>query len=163
MAAARGQNGADVKPLMERLSAEIGEEAALRLSAAYGGRQLYIAHTARADSELVRLVGEIAAAKLARRFGGVFLTLPMGPGRKMRIRQLRTEGYAVAEIAEALGCTERYAYRVLAQERAEGGPEQEAVSARARRRRRKKARKRGRKQKPVQAPPRVAEQRSLWE
>lgn len=144
---------------MERLTAEIGEEAALRLSAQFGGRQLYIAHSMRADSEVVQLIGEAAAARVAKRFGGIFLSLPIGPGRKMRIRAMRADEYTVAEIAAAVGCTDRYVYRVLAEERAEGG----TTAAPRRRRKRRAKRKRGGKQKKTTSPPRPAEQRSLWD
>jgi Mor family transcriptional regulator len=99
----------------------IGQDAAVRLSAHFGGRQLYVPHTPPAGSELVGVVGEIAARKLGRRFGGVIYMVPIREGKRARIIEARRQKRKIREIASDLACTERHVYKVLAEFRQDGG------------------------------------------
>lgn len=106
---------------LDRFADVIGEEAALRLSAHFGGRQLYVPHAPRPDSELVQVIGEECAEALAKHFGGIFYSVPLEVGKRARIVELRKTGEKIRAIAEELGCTERHVYNVLAEYRAGGG------------------------------------------
>lgn len=99
----------------------IGEQAAIRLSAHFGGRQVYVPHRPRPDSELVQVLGEDLAELLARRHGGLAYDVPLRCGRRARIIQMRREGTPVETIAKTVGCTARYVYQVVAAYREEGG------------------------------------------
>lgn len=94
----------------------IGEAAALALSKARGGRSLTIPSPDRLgpSSPVVALVGRTAAEALAARFGGTRIDVPLGPGKRARIWEMRGRGTAIAEIAREMRCTERTVYNVLA-------------------------------------------------
>jgi len=85
----------------------IGEEAAAKLIASFGGTRLYVPHSPCADDALARAVGTGAAMKLAQMFGGERVELPKPPPRRMQILTLRAAGHSVEEIARALNCTRR--------------------------------------------------------
>ena len=100
----------------------IGEELAVKVSEAFGGRELYIPHVPPARSLLVKEIGQLAAVKLARAFAGVTLKIPVGPGRRARIVRLLSAGKTKKAVARELACTERTVYRVQADHEAEFGP-----------------------------------------
>jgi len=103
----------------------IGEAKALALSKDRGGRALYIPSPDRLGptSPVVVLVGVDAATILARRYGGADIDVPLGPGRRARIWELREGGRSVAAIAGEMRCTERTVYNILA------GPRPSALGA----------------------------------
>lgn len=107
--------------VLEGFAEVIGETAAIRLSSAFGGRQIYIPHRPRSDSELVQVIGDLAAAQLAKRFGGLSYTVPITAGKWARIIELRKEERTVRDIADQVGCSERYVYQVLASYKERGG------------------------------------------
>jgi transposase-like protein len=109
------------RSLLAKFAEEIGEELALQISACFGGRQLYIPHKPSPGSDLVQAIGEPAALKLAKRFGGVFYAIPNAPGKRARILALLEEGKTVSRVAETVGCTERYVYKVQAESQAREG------------------------------------------
>ena len=80
----------------------IGEEAAAKLIANFGGTRLYVPHSPCADDALARAVGTGAAMKLAEMFGGERVELPKPPPRRTQILALRAAGRSVEEIARAL-------------------------------------------------------------
>jgi len=96
----------------------IGEEAAAKLIARFGGTRLYVPHTPCPDDALALAVGTGAAMKLAQMFGGERVELPKLP-RRMQILALRAAGRSVEEIARALNCTRRRVFQVLAEARRE--------------------------------------------
>jgi hypothetical protein len=99
---------------ISRFSRVIGEDAALALAAAFGGRTLYIPHRARPDSDLVQAIGADAAGRLGERFGGMTYAIPISEGKRARILHLRLSmQLTVARIAETVSCTERHVYAVL--------------------------------------------------
>ena len=97
----------------------IGEEAAAKLIASFGGTRLYVPHSPCPDDALARVVGTEAALKLARMFGGERVELPKPPPRRSQILALRAAGRSVEEIARALSRTRRRVFQVLAQARCE--------------------------------------------
>lgn len=99
----------------------IGEEATLRLSMHFGGRQLHIPRTPRRDSELVKVVGQVAAQALGKRFGSGNYMVPLEAGKRARIVWLRSQKTKVADVAEMVGCTERYVWKVCQEYRKAGG------------------------------------------
>lgn len=94
----------------------IGEAKALALSKDRGGRALSIPapHRFGPTSPVVVLVGVEAAEVLARRFTGGRIDVPLGPGKRARVWELREGGRSVAAIAGEMRCTERTVYNILA-------------------------------------------------
>jgi hypothetical protein len=97
----------------------IGEEAAAKLIASFGGTRLYVPHSPCANDALARAVGAGAALKLAEMFGGERVELPKPPPRRTQILALRAAGRSVEEIARAMSCTRRRVFQVLAEARRE--------------------------------------------
>jgi len=97
----------------------IGEEAAAKLIASFGGTRLYVPHSPCPDDALAREVGTGAAMKLAEMFGGERVELPKPPPRRTQILALRAAGRSVEEIARVLSCTRRRVFQVLAEARRE--------------------------------------------
>ena len=97
----------------------IGEEAAAKLIASFGGTRLYVPHSPCANDALARAVGAGAAMKLAEMFGGERVELPKPPPRRTQILALRAAGRSVEEIARAMSCTRRRVFQVLAEARRE--------------------------------------------
>jgi hypothetical protein len=107
----------EVKSMLGFIVEIIGEEAAAKLIASFGGTRLYVPHSPCADDALARAVGTGAAMKLAQMFGGERVELPKPPPRRMQILTLRAAGRSVEEIARALNCTRRRVFQVLADAR----------------------------------------------
>ena len=108
--------------MLEEIVEVIGENAAARLIARFGGTRLYVPHSPSADDALARAVGEAAAIKLARVFGGERVELPKPPPRRMQIVELRAAGRSIEEIARILNCTRRRVFQVLAESRRDAAP-----------------------------------------
>lgn len=141
------QGGAAGRPLLARFAEEVGEEIALQISARFGGRQLYIPNKPPVDSDLVAAIGQVAAHKLAKRFGGISYAIPIASGKRARIVALLQDGKTKAEVADLVGCTERYVYRVQADHERDQG----AIPRRRRKRRARRSKKN--KAKLQEAPP----------
>ncbi len=94
----------------------IGYAAAERLSVARGGRGIAVPHNPGPNSPLVAIVGMGAAAILADTFGGDEVMVASGPGIRAEVRRMRAEGMAVSAIAATLRRTERFVFKVLAEE-----------------------------------------------
>lgn len=103
----------------------IGEAKALELSKKRGGRELFIPIPSRLGphTPVVQLLGVEAAEKLSARFGGDRIDVPLGPGKRARVWELREAGKTIAWIAAEMRCTERTVYNVLA------GPRPAALGA----------------------------------
>ncbi len=98
----------------------VGASAAASLVAEFGGRRLYVPHTMRPEDALVKLLGAETAELFARHFGGDRIVMPADPERahrRERIIEARRKGLSISAVARETGCTERYVYKVLAQER----------------------------------------------
>lgn len=91
----------------------IGDDAAGRLSRAFGGRRLYVPRSPGEHHPISAAIGHAAAAKLAGAFHGVSIDIPMAPDKQARILQLDGQGWTRAAIAREVGCTERWVYMTL--------------------------------------------------
>lgn len=103
--------------LFDQIGRSIGDDAAEKLIADFGGRRLYIP-IAPAPGDLVsRSIGLIAALQMARLFGGDRLLIPASVDRarrRARILAMRADHNSISRIAHELRCTERHVYKVLA-------------------------------------------------
>lgn len=101
----------------------LGEVQALALSQKRGGRQLYVPRLDRltAHSPVVAILGMEAAQKLAAsRLGGGDVVVPIGPGKRGRVWQLRDQGWTQARIAEEMRCHVRTVQNILGGTRPRG-------------------------------------------
>lgn len=101
----------------------LGESLALELSQKRGGRQLYIPRPDRltALSPVAALMGMEAAQKLsASRLGGTDVVIPIGPGKRGRVWQLRDQGWTQACIAAEMRCHVRTVQNILGGTRPRG-------------------------------------------
>ncbi|MGH7814536.1 MAG: hypothetical protein ACREQI_11125 [Candidatus Binataceae bacterium] len=102
----------------------VGEHAAVRLIADFGGRRVYVPVAPAAGDLLSRSIGLPAARSLARHFGGERVPIPSSAvhaARRPGILAMRAQGVSISRIAHQLRCTERYVYKVLAFARSAGG------------------------------------------
>jgi Mor family transcriptional regulator len=111
--------------LFDQIGHSIGDDAADKLIADFGGRRLYIP-VAPAPGDLVTgSIGLTAALAMARVFGGDRLLIPVTSNnerRRVRIVAMRADNVSISRIAHELRCTERYVYKVLALHRAPEPP-----------------------------------------
>jgi len=108
------------RSLFQQVGQSIGEEAADKLVADFGGRRLYIPMTPAAGDVVTGSIGLEAALAMSRVFGGDRLLIPSSNNNRRRraeILALRRNGTSISRIARELRCTERYVYKVLAAER----------------------------------------------
>ncbi len=106
--------------LYNQIVRSIGDHAADKLIADFGGRRLYIVIAPGPDDQVTKSIGLIAALAMARSFGGDRLMIPLGTDqeqRRSRIIAMRADHLSIPRIARQLRCTERYVYKVLALER----------------------------------------------
>jgi hypothetical protein len=117
--------------LFDQIGHSIGDDAADKLIADFGGRRLYIP-VAPAPGDLVtRSIGLSAAMAMARVFGGDRLLIPVTSDqtrRRVRIVAMRADRVSISRIAHELRCTERYVYKVLALQRAPETPAAESAA-----------------------------------
>ncbi|MER8786291.1 hypothetical protein NKH71_00235 [Mesorhizobium sp. M0983] len=85
------------------LLAMLGPADFVRLAETYGGRRLYVPASGD-DTDLAKNLGAAAAKKLARRYSGSYIRVPLA--RELRARQYRANGASNGEIAGRLGITE---------------------------------------------------------
>lgn len=104
--------------ILSGLTELIGEEAADKLVAKFGGRRLYVPHLPQTGDVLTGAIGKAAAERLSELFGGDRVEVPNPTPRRALIVQLRSAGLSVAEIARVVHCTRRRVFQVLAEARA---------------------------------------------
>ena len=107
------------------LGRSIGDDAAEKLIAEFGGRRLYIPLAPGPNDRVTRSIGLVAALAMARSFGGDRLMIPLtsdAARRRARIIAMRADRLSIPRIARRLHCTERYVYKVLALERSAPTP-----------------------------------------
>jgi Mor family transcriptional regulator len=103
--------------LFHQIGCSIGDDAADKLIADFGGRRLYIPIAPSPGDLVSRSIGLIAALQMARLFGGDRVMVPTGAGRarrRARILAMRADHVSISRIAHELRCTERHVYKVLA-------------------------------------------------
>jgi hypothetical protein len=99
-------------PSLVRYAELIGDAAALKLVASYGGTRLYVAKSPRENSALARAVGWPAARRLARAYGGDELDVPRAEALRSKKRAILAASGSGREVARAVGTTERHVRRV---------------------------------------------------
>ena len=107
--------------LYDQIGHSIGDDAADKLIADFGGRRLYIPLAPAPGGSITRSIGLPAALAMARAFGGDRLLIPVTSAhtrRRVRIVAMRADHVSISRIAQELRCTERYVYKVLASTRA---------------------------------------------
>lgn len=107
--------------VLRSIAKVVGEEAAVGISIRFGGRRLYIPQQPTTESELVLLIGRGAAQRLSKRYGGTWIDVPISAGKRARIIELCQADRTKSDIAEIIGCSERYVYQVVADYRESGG------------------------------------------
>jgi Mor family transcriptional regulator len=111
--------------LHDQIGHSIGDDAAGKLIADFGGRRLYIPVTPGPADLITRSIGLTAALAMARVFGGDRLLIPVtgnNERRRVRIIAMRADHVSISRIAHEVRCTERYVYKVLALHRAPEPP-----------------------------------------
>lgn len=101
--------------LRDELADLLGEEGLRALSAERGGRRAMIPSSVPPGHWLEEAVGREAAERMAFRYGGCRLYIPIGrsAARSARILDLRRRGRSVAEIAAAEGLSDRRVWQIL--------------------------------------------------
>jgi len=107
----------DAVPVFTGLADLIGEEAADKLVARFGGLRLYVPHLPQTGDLLTSAAGETAAQRLAEIYGGDRVEIPNPAPRRVLILELRGAGLSVDAIARHLRCTRRRVFQVLAKHR----------------------------------------------
>lgn len=100
------------------ITEEIGEDVAVRLASARGGRMVYIPRTPRVDSELSKIIGLEDACALSKLLGHGNLLVPQGNlggagGRRARIEELWHQGMSHALIAAEVDVHTRTVERIV--------------------------------------------------
>jgi hypothetical protein len=101
----------------DAIAMTIGEQAARRLVADFGGTRLYVPLAPRRGHRVAASIGFMAARRLGRIYGGELLDVPMNAdwgGCKARILELRGAGRSVRQIVNQLHCSRRYVFKTLA-------------------------------------------------
>lgn len=93
----------DEKASVAQLSALLGPAAFIRLVETYGGTRLFIPEDGD-DKDITAEIGEDARRKLADRWGGFHIRVPLA--KEFRARHYRAGGLSNAQIARKLGMTE---------------------------------------------------------
>lgn len=91
----------------------IGDDAADKLIADFGGRRFYVPRAPAPGDPITRSIG----LRAARAFGGDRIVVPVTSShlrRRARIVAMRADHVSISHIAQELRCTERYVYKVLA-------------------------------------------------
>jgi hypothetical protein len=99
----------------------IGEDAADKLIADFGGRRLYVPMAPGPRDQIARSIGLSGAMAMAHTFGSDRILVPVTSNhlrRGARIVAMRADNVSISRIARELRCTERYVYKVLALKRA---------------------------------------------
>jgi hypothetical protein len=102
---------------LAELADVIGMPGAKALCSMWGGQRLYIRRTPSADSALVALLGELLVGRLAARYGGDRIELPVPDVAAARraevLRLLRSEHLLLREIATRVGLSERRVRQII--------------------------------------------------
>jgi hypothetical protein len=101
------------------IAEEIGEDVAVRLATARGGRAVYIPKIPKPEAELTRIVGLDAVRALCKLLGHGTVMVPCGNiggagGRRARIETLWRQGLSHAQIAATVDVHTRTVERVVA-------------------------------------------------
>lgn len=98
--------------MFQEVTQLIGQEAAVKLAAQYGGTRLYIPATIKPEHDLCQLLGQVAAQQLAEEFCGLTLEIPRDVDSQIRQRNKlimtdRAAGMTQRQLALKYRLTER--------------------------------------------------------
>lgn len=103
--------------LRDELEELLGADGLGLLAAARGGRRVHIPKAALPGHWLEAALGHERAERLAARYGGCRLYVPLPSTRRAdrdgRIRELRSRGWSVARIATEVGLSDRRVIQIL--------------------------------------------------
>jgi hypothetical protein len=111
----------------------VGEAAAVKLVAAFGGTKIALPMRPRATHPIAQLVGMDGMKTLIDAFGAGYIDLPQGPdrgpaGRRRRLAEMIGQGFSTAEAARMADTSQRTAERVSSRLTADGlGPERRRI------------------------------------
>ena len=110
--------------VLAMISEKIGEDVAVKLAKARGGRAVWVPKYPKPDSELSKIVGYENALKIRDLFGMSNLMVPCGnfggtAGRRARVKELLQTGLSHSDIAAQVDVTTRTVERVAAELNAE--------------------------------------------
>lgn len=104
-------------PVLAQIAAEIGEEAALLLARAFGGRKLYVPSRLGDHHPICVAIGRSAADRLSAWIAGDHLDIPKLPLRQNEVRALRKNSkLTIGQIAVQTQYSERQVYRLLSEQ-----------------------------------------------
>lgn len=99
------------------LAAVVGDAAAQRLVATFGGRRLYIPATAGDAHVITAAIGAEAARQLCEYWHGTEIYFPIAASRRQRILDLAAAGMKTGAIVTELMVSRRHVQDVLAEAR----------------------------------------------
>jgi len=108
-------------PTLASITKLVGEDAAEQISMEFGGVRLHIPCSPGKNSPLSVVVGLDAAKKIAQTYGGMYFDVPVSLGKRARIVELSKMNVPAGKIARTLWCTERYVFKVRAEEKQDDG------------------------------------------
>ncbi len=118
MSAARPRSASDDRePTLADIADLVGEDAARTLAEMFGGRRLYLRRDPGQHHPLTAAVGLKAALTIGQVLGGLYIDVPLSPGRRASILKLADEGKGPIEIQRMLRCSRRLVFKVLAEAR----------------------------------------------
>lgn len=103
---------------LEHLASRLGAWGLFKLIEAHGGTRLFIAQAPKPESDLVQLLGQDAAGKLAADWGGDYLKVPLA--RAWYARCLIAQGHTQRRVATLMRTTENTVRLLLQSASAEG-------------------------------------------
>lgn len=119
--------------VLDEIEEIVGPEVVRTLRLEFPGVRVYFGAKPKEDSALVRAIGLEPAQQLGEYFGGDHVTIPTGKAaanlkagadKSRRMLELHAEGKKIAEIALAVGVTERWVYYTLNRARSKHDPRQ---------------------------------------
>lgn len=103
-----------LNPTMDAIAELVGEDLATKLSMVMGGRRIRIPVRAGGHHTiLANILGVDAAAKISEAYGGMNFDVAISAGKRARIVEMRQRGVSVSVVAQKIGCTESYVYKVM--------------------------------------------------
>lgn len=105
--------------VLDDIAEVIGLAAALKLSWAFRGIDLYIPQAAASDTQLVKAIGQQAADLLCEYYFRQTIPIPKGPGERAMVCHLKKMGYGQQSIAQQMGIGVKQVKRLLAKQRAD--------------------------------------------
>lgn len=106
------QRDQELPPTLALIASEVGEEVALKLARAFGGRRAYFPRHPAPDHGIAKALGLDDAKRVGAVIGHGWVHIPLGPTSRAAqlsrsIRHALAEGESTKAIVQRLGCSER--------------------------------------------------------